>query len=102
MTTRELLEIEQDEFVRRLANFSLKDCERYIKSILTDLKGPSFKDYMNHLLTIAFQPKPIEDDYYFVTLGLFPEVDKDSKVFIRLTSLAIKYIANGLRGIVSF
>jgi hypothetical protein len=88
-----LLSCTVDELVTLVQPMSANNCERYARTILGRIGGPSFEQVMMRIVETATQkdggrPPINSDEYYLAVQDLFPHIAEENDVVGRLVFLA--------------
>ncbi len=90
-----LLSCSIEDLAPAIASMSADDCEKYARSILDHLGGPSFEAYLSRIVKTMLpddgsSPPMSSDGYYFSVRDMFPHIPDTNDVLGRLCALVMQ------------
>ena len=99
-----LLKCKLEELIASVRPMSAKNCEQYVRAILSRIGGPSFEQLLMRIVETMVPrdgrgPPTNSDEYYFAIRDLFPHVPPENDVLGRLLCFASECACCGLKRI---
>ncbi len=91
ISTDELLTCNATTFVDLVTELNASQCEKHARAILDRLHEVDYETYAKALISVALvgHEAPSEDQYFFETREMFPDVPMDDDILERLTTLML-------------
>jgi hypothetical protein len=90
-----LLSCNMEDLASAIASMSASDCEKYAKTVLIHVGGPSFEAYLSRILGTTIpddgSPPPTNSDSYYLSVrDMFPHIPGTSDALGRLCALVMQ------------
>jgi hypothetical protein len=90
-----LLSCRIEDLAPAIASMSADDCEKYARSMLDHVGGPSFEAYLSRIINTMLpddgSPPPVSSDGYYLSVrDLFPHIPDTNDVLGRLCALVMQ------------